>query len=143
MLDDAAFARAWVESRDRAHPRGASALRQELRLRGVDDETVRRVLAERADAEHAPDIGGSHPAVEAEEAASADERAALRLLERRRTGLARYGDPLERRRRAYAMLARSGFDPEVCRRVAATVVGRTADGDGGGLDLEDRLDEGP
>ncbi|HWH23810.1 MAG TPA: RecX family transcriptional regulator, partial [Candidatus Limnocylindria bacterium] len=29
-LDDEAFARAWVESRDRARPRGENALRREL-----------------------------------------------------------------------------------------------------------------
>ncbi|MEX1335313.1 MAG: regulatory protein RecX, partial [Candidatus Limnocylindrales bacterium] len=34
-LDDAAFARAWVESRDRARPRGAVALRRELQRKGV------------------------------------------------------------------------------------------------------------
>ena len=34
-LDDAAFARTWVESRDRARPRGESALRRELTLKGM------------------------------------------------------------------------------------------------------------
>ena len=34
MLDDEAFARAWVESRDRARPRGERALRAELRQKG-------------------------------------------------------------------------------------------------------------
>jgi regulatory protein len=32
MLDDEAFARTWVESRDRARPRGERAIREELRL---------------------------------------------------------------------------------------------------------------
>src|ERR1041385_8804168 len=36
VLDDEAFARAWVESRDRARPRGERALRDELRVKGVD-----------------------------------------------------------------------------------------------------------
>src|SRR5512146_1728847 len=35
-LDDEAFARAWVESRARARPRGEIALRRELRLTGVE-----------------------------------------------------------------------------------------------------------
>src|SRR3990172_1138283 len=35
MLDDATFARAWIESRDRARPRGERALRQELSLKGI------------------------------------------------------------------------------------------------------------
>jgi hypothetical protein len=30
-------------------------------------------------------------------------------------------DPRQRRQRAYALLARNGFDPEVCRTVAAQV----------------------
>ena len=34
MLDDETFARAWVESRDRARPRGERAIREELRLKG-------------------------------------------------------------------------------------------------------------
>ena len=37
-LDDEAFARAWVESRDRARPRGETALRREL----AADESQRR-----------------------------------------------------------------------------------------------------
>ena len=36
--------------------------------------------------------------------------------------LARVADPRQRRQRAYALLARNGFDPEVCREVAASVV---------------------
>ena len=47
MLDDEAFARAWVESRDRARPRGERALRSELRRKGVVDAIVTDVLGER------------------------------------------------------------------------------------------------
>src|SRR3954447_19674126 len=36
FLDDEAFARAWVDARDRAKPRGEHALRRELGLKGVD-----------------------------------------------------------------------------------------------------------
>ena len=39
MLDDATFARAWVESRDRARPRGERAIRDELRRKGIDRAT--------------------------------------------------------------------------------------------------------
>ena len=49
-LDDDAFARTWVESRDRARPRGEHALRRELRLKGVDDAIVRTVLDDRRQA---------------------------------------------------------------------------------------------
>src|SRR5262245_13114772 len=47
MLDDEAFARAWVESRDRARPRGERALRDELRRKGIDRNIVDAVLQER------------------------------------------------------------------------------------------------
>ena len=50
MLDDEAFARAWVESRDRARPRGERAIRQELGLKGIDRSTIDLVLSERRDA---------------------------------------------------------------------------------------------
>ena len=49
MLDDAAFAREWVRSRDRAHPRGERALRSELRSKGLSDEVIAAVLAGRDD----------------------------------------------------------------------------------------------
>ena len=52
---------------------------------------------------------------------SADHVAAERLLARNARGLARLADPRQRRQRAYALLARNGFDPDVCRTVAASV----------------------
>ena len=47
LLDDPAFARHWIESRDRASPRGEIALRRELRLRGVDGAVIDEALDER------------------------------------------------------------------------------------------------
>ena len=44
MLDDEAFAQAWVESRDRARPRGERAIREELRVKGVDRAVIDEVL---------------------------------------------------------------------------------------------------
>jgi regulatory protein len=102
MLDDEAFARAWVESRDRARPRGAIALRRELRLKGIA-----AVIEARAEAAIAPEDG-----------VDVDEAAARRLLERHRRALDRIADPRSRRQRAYALLARNGFDPEICARLA-------------------------
>jgi regulatory protein len=115
MLDDRAFARAWVESRDRARPRGEVALRRELALKGIDRETVDAVLAERSQAATAEAAGSG--------GAAADELAGEQLLKRNRTTLQRLADPRVRRRRAYALLARNGFDPEVCRSVSARFVG--------------------
>ncbi|WP_232828298.1 regulatory protein RecX [Kribbella monticola] len=46
LIDDAAFANAWVESRHRGRGLGKRALAQELRRRGVDDELARDALDE-------------------------------------------------------------------------------------------------
>jgi regulatory protein len=117
MLDDETFARQWVESRDRAHPRGTIALRRELRQKGVPDDIVRTVLDDReTDA-----VGRGGQTADAGRASSADERAAEHLLARKAALLARVADPRRRRQRAYALLARGGFDPEVCARIANTV----------------------
>ncbi len=43
-LDDEAFARAWIENRMAFRPRGARALRAELRRKGVDSETIDAAL---------------------------------------------------------------------------------------------------
>jgi len=119
MLDDEAFARSWVESRDRARPRGERAIREELRLKGIDRETVDLVLAERRDRALASSAaaGGENEG----QPATADRTAAERLLAKNARALARVADPRQRRQRAYALLARHGFDPETCREVAATL----------------------
>ena len=96
MLDDHAFARTWIESRDRARPRGERALRFELARKGIDRKTADEMIAARA---------ADQP--------EADAAAAARLLERNARALARVPDPRTRRQRAYALLARNGFDPEV------------------------------
>jgi regulatory protein len=103
ILDDEVFARAWVESRDRARPRGERAIKSELMQKGVDREVLDRVLEERA--------GDG----------SVDREAARRLIAKHERSLARVVDPRQRRQRAYALLARNGFDPETCREVAAGV----------------------
>ena len=105
-LDDDAFARVWVESRDRARPRGEFTLRRELGQKGVARPVVDEALDERA--QRAPH-------------GDADSGAAVALLNRRRAALEREPDPRKRRQRAYALLARSGFDPETCRAVSASV----------------------
>ena len=126
MLDDEMFARAWVESRDRARPRGERAIREELRLKGIDRETVDVVLGERRN--RAVDAGTEDGDVASP---SADRTAAERLLAKNARALARVVDPRQRRQRAYALLARHGFDPETCREVAA-MAGAEALDDGSG-----------
>lgn len=106
-LDDEAFARAWIESRDRARPRGTVALRRELLLKGVDRAVIDAALDEReAPPAFAADPGeGPVP--------TADEVAADRLLARKATTLAREPDARKRRQKAYVLLARHGFSPDV------------------------------
>lgn len=111
MLDDRAFAEAWIASRDRARPRGERVLRQELLQKGIDRALIDQLLEERRTGEEG-------------EATEPDLEAARRLLERNARSLDRVADPRQRRARAYALLARNGFDPDVCRDVAAEVVGR-------------------
>jgi len=110
-LDDAVFAREWVESRDRARPRGESALRRELALKGVSRGVVDEVLVERRQT-----AGGGDP----------NGAAALALLDRSRASIERETDPARRRQRAFALLARNGFDPETCREASVTFL-RPAD----------------
>jgi regulatory protein len=128
-LDDASFARAWVESRDRARPRGESALRRELTLKGIDREVISQVLSERADGSATSAAGGDGSTTMQSHPDEADEIAARRLLERRSASLRRDPDPRKRRHKAYALLARNGFDPGVCARIAAAFVASVELGD--------------
>ena len=114
-LDDEAFARAWVESRDRARPRGEHALRRELQLKGVDRSNIDVVLEERrAEPRRRPRRGTT--------ATGADDLAAERLLRRKLAPILRENDPRKRRQRAYALLARSGFAPDVCSTATKRVL---------------------
>ena len=146
-LDDAAFARAWVESRDRAHPRGEAALRRELALKGIDREVAEAALEERRTS-GGPDgragggswIPGSGPGAgpatgrglstahaRAEATLDPDDVAARRVLDRRSAVLLREPDLRRRRAKAYALLARHGFDPGTCRAATeAWIAGSTS-----------------
>src|SRR5262249_36568526 len=46
LIDDAAFARFWVENRQASRPRGAGALRDELRRKGIDAAVATEVLSD-------------------------------------------------------------------------------------------------
>jgi len=101
-LNDAEFARYWVENRAQFRPKGPRALRQELRQRGLAGETIETALAE-VDA-----AGGAYTV--------ARPRAA-RLAE------LVVSDPDAFRRKLGDFLARRGFDYETIREV----VGRLAE----------------
>ena len=115
ILDDAAFAQTWVESRDRARPRGERALRRELQVKGIDRAIVDGSMEARR-----PEPGG---------AGDPDMIAAEALMQRHASALARIADPRKRRQRAYALLARHGFDSDIASTVAARVTGHDAPGE--------------
>jgi regulatory protein len=96
LVDDAAFARYWVENRGAFSPRGARALQAELRAKGVDQARIDEVLDEKDEGE--------------------DERAYQAGLKRVRL-LARC-DEDEFRKRLCAFLQRRGFDYETARATA-------------------------
>lgn len=120
MLDDQAFARIWIESRDRARPRGERALRRELAVKGIDRDIVDGTIEER---------DASSP--------DADAEAARGLLERNSRTLARVPDPRARRQRAYALLARNGFDSETALAAIRSVRGLLGDEPDGAVGPEE------
>ena len=104
-VDDADFARYWVENRERHKPRGRRLLEQELRQKGVDREVVRETI----------------------EAAELDEAAAA--LEVGRAKLRSYAglEPPVVRRRLGGYLARRGYDGETVRRALDRLLGDEPD----------------
>lgn len=96
LVDDEAFARAWVQSRQTGKGLATRALAQELRRKGVDDEVARTAL---------------------EEVDPEDEVESARLLVRRKlrstAGLGRD----TALRRLTGMLARKGYPAGLCFRV--------------------------
>lgn len=96
LIDDAAFARLWVESRQPGKGLGRRALAQELRRKGVDDDTARAALDE----------------IEPE-----DEEDAARALVRRKLRTLRRVDRATATRRLTGMLARKGHGGDVVWRV--------------------------
>ncbi len=88
LIDDAAFARMWVEHRQTIRPRGISALRDELRRKGIAAELAAHVLSD-------DELTGDEP-----ERALALARAALRKHANaadRPTFMRRMGGYLQRR----------------------------------------------
>jgi regulatory protein len=114
MIDDAAFARAWVSSRHQGRGLARRALGSELRRRGVDTETIGEAL-EQLD----PD---------------AEAATARALVERRlRTTT---GSPEAIVRRLVGMLARKGYPAGLAFRVVKEALA----GDERTAELADRLD---
>ncbi len=112
LIDDRAFAAAWVDSRHAGRGLSRRALASELRRRGVDGEIVGEAVA----------------LVDAE----AEERAARQLVDRRLASTRRLDQPARIRRLA-GMLARKGYPGGLAIRVVRDAL--AAEGaDPGGLD---------
>ncbi len=106
LIDDAAFARAWVESRQTGRGLARRALAQELRRKGVSDDVARQALEE------------VDPAAETE---------AARLLVRRKLRTMGRLDHPTRMRRLSAMLARKGYPPGVALGVVREELAENGD----------------
>jgi regulatory protein len=109
LIDDASFARAWVESRHHGRGLAGRALGAELRQRGVAQEDIRGALDE---------LGPE------QELATARELVARRLP-------ATSGLPFQARmRRLTGVLARKGYPAALAYRVAREALEQELDGEG-------------
>ncbi|HET6214427.1 MAG TPA: regulatory protein RecX [Micromonosporaceae bacterium] len=97
LIDDAAFARAWVSSRHHGKGLARRALAGELRRRGVDAETVEQAVQEELDGE--------------------TEAQTARVLVDRKLRATSSGDPEALLRKLVGMLARKGYPPGLAFRV--------------------------
>jgi regulatory protein len=102
LVDDEAFAKAWVDSRHAGRGLARRALSAELRRRGVDEPTVRDAVAE---------------------VSTDDEEAAARALVTRRLPAMAALAPEVRVRRLVGMLGRRGFAPGLAFRVVRDALG--------------------
>ncbi|MBV9291273.1 MAG: regulatory protein RecX [Frankiales bacterium] len=109
LIDDEAFAAAWVDSRHAGRGLGRRALSAELRRRGVDDSVVRETVATVSDE---------------------DEAAAARALVRRKLATMQRLPRETQLRRLVAMLARKGFGQGLAMQVVReAVAGAEAEAD--------------
>ncbi len=91
FIDDRDFAEFWIENRKRCRPRGAWALRSELRQKGVSDKIIEDALVD------------------------LDEKAlALKAARQASRKYAHVKDEETFRRRFFAYLKRRGFDYSIC-----------------------------
>lgn len=102
LVDDNAFARSWVASRQSGRGLAGRALAQELRRKGVDDEVVREAV---------------------DEIDPADEEAAARALVRKKARSMSGLDRATATRRLAGMLARKGYSSSVAYAVIKDELG--------------------
>jgi regulatory protein len=117
LIDDAAFARAWVESRHHGRGLARRALSAELKQRGVDGQDISAA------------VSALNPA---------DEMATARRLVDKALAATR-GKPLPTRiRRLVGLLARKGYPAPIAYRVVREAIEQEGiDAADAGMDLED------
>ncbi|HET7387548.1 MAG TPA: regulatory protein RecX [Nocardioidaceae bacterium] len=108
LVDDEAFARAWVQSRQTGKGLAPRALAQELRRKGVADETARAAL---------------------DEVSPEDQEQAARALVRKRLRTAAKLDRATAMRRLTGMLARKGYSSGLAWRVVRDELEATSEED--------------
>jgi regulatory protein len=118
LIDDAAFARSWVESRHHSRGLAGRALSAELKQRGVAAEEIRAAIDEQL----GPD---------------AEVSAARRLIDRK-LAATRGLPPEQRTRRLAGLLARKGYPAGLAFRVIREAL--EADGDVAAVEDEPFLD---
>jgi regulatory protein len=116
LIDDAAFARLWVDSRQSGKGLARRALAQELRRKGIADEVAREAL---------------------DEVDPADEEAAARALVVKRLRSMGRLDDQTKTRRLVGMLARKGYPPGLAMTVVRDEVRAAGMHDGEGGDIDD------
>ena len=102
LIDDESFAAMWVESRHRSKALARSVLRQELRHRGVDAETIDSAVGQIDDD---------------------DEWIRARDFARRKVRVKPGEDPRKALQRLAGQLARKGYPGNVCFAVARDALG--------------------
>ena len=112
LIDDARFARMWVQSRHAGRGLARSVLRRELQERGVDHELIAEAL---------------------DELDGVDERERARALVSRRLQHMSGVDPVTRQRRITAFLVRRGYPAGV----ASTLLAELSSVDEGNPDVLD------
>jgi regulatory protein len=115
LIDDAAFARAWVESRHYSRGLSRRSLSAELRRQGVDTEEIREAV----------------DALDPEQ----EVATARRLAEQKMAGT-RGQPPEARARRTASMLARKGYPPGLVFRLIKEVLEQERPGQGIDLELD-------
>jgi len=99
IINDEAFAKEWIDSRMRNHPKGRYLLKQELKLKGIDETLIDRLLEEGLD----------------------ETAAALTLLHKKAWKWKGLNDPVFKQK-AYTFLAGKGFTFDIAKEAVMVFI---------------------